>query len=135
MIVQPPSSNALAKSGPVFPKLNDEIKVLVQKHTAKAPVNLGCTKFGFEEKSTTMPVEIGGLRCSIGECIKGCFDLGWKKIKCSLYKCAENKGINSCGACQEFPCLEHYSSDQVYAKKKLLNWKEREMVGDDKKRA
>jgi hypothetical protein len=77
----------------------------------------------------------GACRLYILAKCKGCFDLDWKKIKCSVYRCAENKGIDSCGKCQEFPCLEHYSSDQVYAKKKLLNWKQREIVDDDKKSA
>jgi len=64
---------------------------------------------------------------------KGCSDLDLKKINCSVYRCADRKGIDSCGKCEEFPCLEHYGSDQVYAKKKLLNWKEREITDKDKK--
>jgi hypothetical protein len=36
--------------------------------------------------------------------------------------------MNSCGNCKEFPCLEHFGSAQVYAKKKLVDWKKREIT-------
>jgi hypothetical protein len=49
--------------------------------------------------------------------------------------CAKDKGLDSCGRCQEFPCLEHYSSDQVYAKKKLFDWKKQETLRKDKRSA
>jgi len=72
----------------------------------------------------------GACRLYILTKCKGCFGLlAEKDAKCSFYKCVENKGINSCGRCQDFPCLEHYGSGQVYAKKKLLDWKKREVVG------
>ena len=61
---------------------------------------------------------------------RGCLDLpAGKEAKCSFYKCVENKRIDSCGNCQDFPCLEHYGSEQVYAKRKLLDWKMREIAG------
>lgn len=78
----------------------------------------------------------GACRLYILMKCKGCFDLFAKKeTKCSFYKCVEGKGIDSCGRCQEFPCLEHYGSAQVYAKKKLLDWKKREMEGDAGRKA
>jgi len=58
---------------------------------------------------------------------KGCLNAEFQKVKCTLYKCATTKGIDTCGKCQEFPCLEHYGSNQVFSKKKLLDWKKREI--------
>lgn len=72
----------------------------------------------------------GACRLYILTKCKGCLDLSAKKeTKCSLHECVESKQIDSCGRCQEFPCLEHYGSAQVYAKKKLLDWKKREVAG------
>jgi hypothetical protein len=69
------------------------------------------------------------------EC-KGCSDLISKKETiCPIYVCAENRGLNSCGRCPEFPCLEHYGSAQIYAKKKLLEWKKREIMGKTGRKA
>lgn len=59
---------------------------------------------------------------------EGCLHLYARKdTKCSYYQCVEKKQIDSCGACREFPCLEHYGSMAVFTKKKLLDWKKREI--------
>jgi len=85
-----------------------------------------------QAKLSSQPVGKCGIFCRacrlyILEKCKGCLDVDWKKVKCSVFMCAEDRGLDSCGKCQEFPCLEHYSSDQVYAKKKLLDWKKRKL--------
>ncbi|MCJ7470028.1 DUF3795 domain-containing protein [Candidatus Bathyarchaeota archaeon] len=59
---------------------------------------------------------------------EGCLNHFAKSIKCSFYACVESKRLASCGECRQFPCLEHYGSSQVYSKKKLLNWKKKEIV-------
>lgn len=65
----------------------------------------------------------------ISKC-KGCSDFYVKsETKCLYYECVEKKGINSCGNCQEFPCLDHYGSRAIYTKQKLLDWKKREIKG------
>ena len=87
----------------------------------------------------SIPVGKCGIFCRacrlyILEKCKGCIDISRKKVKCSVFMCAESKGLDSCGRCQEFPCLEHYSSDQVYAKTKLLDWKKKERLEREKQK-
>ena len=77
----------------------------------------------------------GACRLYIIEKCKGCLDVDLERVACSVYKCAEKKKVDSCGKCHDFPCLEHYSSDQVFAKKKLLDWKRREIASDEKRNA
>jgi hypothetical protein len=75
----------------------------------------------------------GSCRLYILTKCKGCVDpFAEKAAECSLYKCAEDRGIGSCGKCTEFPCLEHFGSAQVFSKKKLLDWKRREILGRGK---
>jgi hypothetical protein len=89
----------------------------------------------------SQPVGKCGIFCRacrlyILEKCKGCLDVdSEKKVKCSVLICAQDKGLDSCGRCQEFPCLEHYGSDQVYAKKKLLDWKKQETLRKEKRSA
>lgn len=72
----------------------------------------------------------GACRLYVLTKCKGCLDLfARKETGCSLYKCVESKRIDTCGRCQEFPCLEHYGSAQVFSKRKLLDWKKREIIG------
>jgi hypothetical protein len=89
---------------------------------------------------SSQPVGKCGIFCPacrlyVLEKCKGCIDLGRKKVRCSVLMCAEAKGLKSCGRCQEFPCLEHYGSDQVFAKKKLLSWKKQEISRKDRESA
>jgi len=72
-------------------------------------------------------------RCGIycGACrlfvLKKCEGCSNEEVKCPYYKCVENKAINSCGECQEFPCEKHYGPMAVYAEK-FLNWKRQEIA-------
>jgi len=50
-----------------------------------------------------------------------------EETTCPYYKCVENREINSCGECQEFPCEKHYGPMAVYAKK-FLDWKKQEIA-------
>jgi hypothetical protein len=71
----------------------------------------------------------GSCRLYVVTKCKGCVDpFAQRATACKLYKCAEGKGLNSCGKCKDFPCLEHFGSAQVYAKKKLLDWKRQEIT-------
>lgn len=70
----------------------------------------------------------GACRLYILKKCKGCLNIyAREEAKCPYYKCVENKGINSCGECQEFPCEKHYGSMAVYAKL-FLDWKKQEIT-------
>lgn len=89
---------------------------------------------------STMPVGKCGIFCGacrlyVVEKCKGCIEASLKKAACSVYKCASKKNLDSCGKCDDFPCLEHYSSNQVFAKKKLLDWKKREIAANLNRKA
>ena len=70
-----------------------------------------------------------GIYC--GACrlyvLKRCERCSNEEGKCPYYKCVENKAINSCGECQEFPCEKHYGPMAVYTKK-FLDWKKQEIA-------
>lgn len=55
---------------------------------------------------------------------KGCSN---EEIRCPYLKCVEDKGINSCGEYQGFPCEKHYGPMAVYAKR-VLDWKKQEII-------
>jgi hypothetical protein len=51
----------------------------------------------------------GACRLLILKKCSGCSSLcADKESKCPYYKCVQEKGIDSCGECQEFPCERHY---------------------------
>jgi len=87
-------------------------------------------------------VELGSIKELVGKCgiycgacrlynlkkCEGCLKLyANKEAKCPYYKCVENREINSCGECQEFPCERHYGPMAVYAKM-FLDWKKQEIA-------
>jgi len=49
------------------------------------------------------------------------------EAKCPYPKCSENKGVNNCGECTEFPRDKHFGPMAVYAKM-YLNWKKHEIA-------
>jgi len=59
--------------------------------------------------------------------LKKCKGCSGEEAKCPYYKCVENKGIDSCGECQDFPCEKHYGPMAVYAEK-FLDWKKQEIA-------
>jgi len=59
--------------------------------------------------------------------LKKCKGCSVEEAKCPYYKCVENKGIDSCGECQDFPCEKHYGPMAVYAEK-FLDWKKQEIA-------
>jgi len=70
-------------------------------------------------------------RCGIycGACrlyvLKRCKGCAVEESKCPYLECLENKEINRCGECMEFPCERHYGPMAVYTKK-YLDWKKQE---------
>lgn len=77
----------------------------------------------------------GACKLYVSAKCKGCLDIKMNKTDCSLYRCVADKGVGTCGRCQEFPCLEHYGHDQVYSKRKLLDWKKREIAEKSQREA
>jgi len=56
---------------------------------------------------------------------KGCSDIS--TTKCSIYKCVDERNLNSCGECPEFPCELHYHEKTAVYARDYLNWKRREL--------
>jgi len=52
---------------------------------------------------------------------KGCSDNS--TTKSPIYKCVNEKNVNSCGACPEFPCKLHYNEKTAVYARDYLNWK------------
>ena len=69
----------------------------------------------------------GACRLYFTKKCDGCSNISAdEEAGCPYYKCVENKGINSCGECKEYPCTIHYGPMAVYSKK-FLDWKEQEI--------
>jgi len=64
------------------------------------------------------PLHIGGI-------CKGCSDVS--TTKCSIYKCVNERNLNSCGECPEFPCKLHFHEKTAVYARGYLNWKRREL--------
>lgn len=64
-----------------------------------------------------------------------CYGCDWanEKLKevreshrgCVFWECAQNRNVDNCFLCKEFPCKTHYDSKEaVYAKQALDMWKQ-----------
>ena len=52
---------------------------------------------------------------------------------CPYFRCVEERGLRSCGDCEEFPCEKHYGPMAVYSKT-FLDWRKREIKPDRDRR-
>jgi hypothetical protein len=52
------------------------------------------------------------------------------KKGCILWECAQNKKVENCLMCKEFPCETHYDpKEAIYTKQALDMWKELRKTG------
>jgi len=52
------------------------------------------------------------------------------KKGCIFWECTQNKEVEHCFTCEEFPCQTHYDSEEaVYTKQILDSWKELRRTG------
>lgn len=73
-------------------------------------------------------IHCGACRLYFLNMCKGCLSIyADEEAKCPYYKCVENKGLDFCGECKEFPCEKHYGAMAVYAKA-FLDWKKEEIA-------
>jgi hypothetical protein len=77
------------------------------------------------EKLALELISICGIYC--GFCPKfrkkncsGCFKANAKaKKSCAMYRCAMNKGLQTCLLCDEFPCTTHYEKGLIFTQRFL----------------
>jgi len=93
------------------------------------------------EEVELVHTQVGACGVSCGLCQvfrheeNRCFGCNWvngmlrksreSKKGCMFWECAQNKKVECCFMCEEFPCPTHYDSEEaVYTKHVLDSWKE-----------